>query len=93
MRSIDQIYIDGQFTTPHGQELFDLHNPATEERIGQVRLGDQLDARAAVAAAKRAFPAFSRSGKAERIAMLRRLHDAVAARAELSCVATTPATR
>ncbi|HEX4197469.1 MAG TPA: aldehyde dehydrogenase family protein [Caulobacteraceae bacterium] len=82
MRAIDQIYIDGQFVTPHGQERFDLHNPATEETIGQVRLGDEIDARAAVAAAKRAFPAFSRTGKAERIAMLHRLHDAVAARGE-----------
>ena len=89
MRGIDQIYIDGQFVTPHGQELFDLYNPATEEKIGQVRLGDELDARAAVAAAKRAFPAFSRTGKAERVPMLRRLHDAVAARAEALAVAMT----
>jgi aldehyde dehydrogenase (NAD+) len=89
MRSIDQIYIDGQFVTPHGQELFNLYNPATEERIGQVRLGDELDARAAVAAAKRAFPAFSRTSKAERVAMLRRLHDAVAARAEALAAAMT----
>ena len=82
MRVIDQIYIDGAFTTPHGEELADLFNPATEERIGQVRLGDATDARAAVVAAKRAFPAFSRTSKAERIALLRRLHDAVAARAD-----------
>ena len=40
MRTIDTVYIDGQFVTPHGRELFDLFNPATEERIGQVRLGD-----------------------------------------------------
>src|ERR1700731_3401895 len=82
MRTIDKIYIDGAFVTPHGEELFDLFNPATEERIGQVRLGDREDARAAVAAAKRAFPTFSRTTREERIAMLRRLHDAVAARAE-----------
>jgi aldehyde dehydrogenase (NAD+) len=80
MRVIDRIYIDGAFVTPQGQELFDLHNPATTERIGQVRLGDRDDARVAIAAAKRAFPAFSRTSKSERIALLRRLHDAVAAR-------------
>jgi aldehyde dehydrogenase (NAD+) len=89
MRNIDQIYIDGQFVTPHGREIFDLHNPATEQKIGQVRLGDEIDARAAVAAAKRAFPAFSRTSKAERIAMLRRLHDAVAAHAEMLAAAMT----
>jgi len=89
MRTIDKIYIDGQFVTPHGEELFDLFNPATEEKIGQVRLGDAIDARAAVAAAKRAFPAYSRTSKAERIALLRRLHDAVAARSDALAAAMT----
>ena len=80
MHDIDTIYIDGRFVTPHGTELFDLHNPATGAVTGRVRLADEEDARAAIAAAKRAFPAFSRTGKAERIAMLDRLGDAVAAR-------------
>jgi aldehyde dehydrogenase (NAD+) len=81
METIDTLYIDGAFVTPHGTELFDLHNPATGAVIGTVRLGDEIDARAAIAAAKRAFPAFSRSTKEERIALLHRLHDAIAARA------------
>ena len=81
MRTIDRIYIDGQFVTPHGTDYGELFNPATEQVIGRVRLADAEDARAAVAAAKRAFPALARTTKAERIAMLRRLHDAVAARA------------
>src|SRR5580698_2402534 len=89
MRTIDTVYIDGQFVTPHGEELFDLFNPATEEKIGQVRLGDAIDAKAAVAAAKRAFPAYSRTSKAERIALLRRLHDAVAARSDALAAAMT----
>ena len=87
MRTIDTVYIDGQFVTPHGEELFDLFNPATEEKIGQVRLGDAIDAKAAVAAAKRAFPAYSRTSKSERIALLRRLHDAVAARTDVLATA------
>ena len=82
MRIIDRIYVDGEFVAPHGTELFDLYNPAKGEVIGQVRLGDQQDARRAIAAAKRALPAFSRTSKAERIAMLRTLHDAVSARAD-----------
>jgi aldehyde dehydrogenase (NAD+) len=36
MRLIDKIYIDGSFVTPHGTELFDLHNPATAQVIGRV---------------------------------------------------------
>jgi aldehyde dehydrogenase (NAD+) len=87
MRTIDKVYIDGQFVTPHGEELFDLFNPATEQKIGQVRLGNATDAKAAVAAAKRAFPAYSRTSKAERIALLRRLHDAVAARTDVLAAA------
>ena len=80
MRLIDKIYIDGGFVTPHGTELFDLHNPATAQVIGRVRLADEEDARAAIAAAKRAFPAFARTSKAERIALLRRMHAAIKAR-------------
>ncbi len=60
------------------RERFDLHNPTTGEVIGQVRLGDVADTRRAIAAAKRAFPAFSRTTKEQRIDMLRRLHAAVA---------------
>ncbi|URL57413.1 aldehyde dehydrogenase family protein [Luteibacter flocculans] len=80
MYSIDQIYIDGAFVPPHGSERFPLHSPATEAVIGTVRLGDEEDARRAIAAAKRAFPAFSRTSVDERIALLQRMHDAVAAR-------------
>jgi aldehyde dehydrogenase (NAD+) len=82
MHIIDKVYIDGAFVTPHGEEMFDLHNPATGRVIGQVRLGDIDDTRRAIAAAKRAFATFSRTGKAERIALLHRLHAAVAAKSE-----------
>ena len=82
MRLIDKIFIDGSFATPHGTELLDLHNPATAQVIGRVRLADEEDARTAIAAAKRAFPAFSRTSKAERIALLRRMHAAMKARRE-----------
>jgi aldehyde dehydrogenase (NAD+) len=89
MRIIDRIYIDGQFVTPLGTAFGDLFNPATEQGIGRVRLADADDARRAIGAAKRAFPAFARTSKVERIALLRRLHDAVAARAaDLASVMT-----
>lgn len=69
----DHVYIDGQFVTPHGTEVAPLHNPSTEQLIGEVRLADETDAHAAVAAAKRAFTGFSKSSKEERIAILNRL--------------------
>jgi aldehyde dehydrogenase (NAD+) len=78
---LEQIYINGAFVTPRGEELFDLFNPATGQVIGRVRLGGAEDIRIAVAAAERAFPAFSRTSKQERIAMLHRLHDRVLANA------------
>jgi len=81
MHIIDRIYIDGGFVEPHGDQWAPLFNPATEEQIGTVRLADAEDADRAVAAAKRAFPAFSNTSKEERIDMLRRLHAAVSARA------------
>ena len=89
MHSIDTIYIDGAFVTPHGIERAPLFNPATEAQIGEVRLGDAEDVNAAVAAAKRAFPAMARTTPTVRAAMLRRLHDAVSARAPALLAAMT----
>ncbi|WP_152223540.1 aldehyde dehydrogenase family protein [Pseudomonas sp. SCB32] len=80
MQRIEHIYINGEFVTPHGQEWFDLHNPSTEEVIGQVRLGDEHDAQRAILAAKAAFPAWSRTSREERIQVLWRMHKAIAAR-------------
>lgn len=81
MQTIDTIYIDGAFVTPHGDERAPLFNPATGKQIGTVRLGDARDVDTAVATAKRAFPVMLRTTKAERIAMLNRLATAVTARA------------
>jgi aldehyde dehydrogenase (NAD+) len=81
MRIVERIYIDGAFRTPHGTEAFDLFDPARGEVIGQVRLADADDARRAIQAAKRALPSHARTGKAERLELLRNLHDAVLSRA------------
>ncbi len=80
MQKIDSIYINGEFVTPHGEERFTLFNPATEDLIGTVRLADEVDAERAIAAAKAAFPYWSKTSKAERLAVLRRMHKAVMAR-------------
>ncbi|WP_445679738.1 aldehyde dehydrogenase family protein [Radicibacter daui] len=80
MRSIDKIYLDGAFRTPHGTETFTLMNPSTATPIGSVTLADEEDAKAAIAAAKRAFTTHSRTGKAERIEMLEALGAAVSRR-------------
>ncbi|GAA4557346.1 aldehyde dehydrogenase family protein [Planotetraspora kaengkrachanensis] len=82
MRKIDQVYIGGAFVTPHGSELSPLFNPATEEVVGEVRLADEADAEAAIAAAKRALVNFSTTGKRERIDILERVSAAIAKRVD-----------
>ena len=80
MHHIEQVYINGEFVTPHGTERFDLYNPATARVIGQVRLADAVDGERAIAAARAAFPAWSKATKQVRIAALQRMQAAVAAR-------------
>lgn len=82
MKQINQIYINGEFVTPHGTEVMDLINPVTEQVAEQVRLADETDTRQAIAAAKAAYVDFSRTSKAQRIQYLQQLHDAVLARAD-----------
>ncbi|WCK77982.1 aldehyde dehydrogenase family protein [Agrobacterium fabrum] len=89
MRSIEHIYVDGKFVLPDGKERLELFNPATEEKIGDVRLGNANDVNAAVTAAKRAFPAMASSSKAERIDMLRSLRDAISAQPDALAQAMT----
>jgi len=80
MKTIDKVYINGAFVTPHGTERFDLINPSVNQKIGEVVLGDEEDTQKAIAAAKEAFKTFSKTSKEERIVYLQRLHDAVAKR-------------
>ncbi|MEO6177142.1 MAG: aldehyde dehydrogenase family protein [Flavobacterium circumlabens] len=82
MKIIDKIYVDGQFTAPHGTETQDLYNPATGEKIGIVHLGDQIDTDQAIESAKTAFLTFSKSTLKERGEILQRLHDAILANEE-----------
>lgn len=80
MKTINKIYINGQFVTPHGEEIIDLINPANETKIAQVQLADVDDTRRAIAAAKAAFPAMRLSTREQRMAWLQQLHDAVKSR-------------
>jgi aldehyde dehydrogenase (NAD+) len=73
MRNIERIYVGGKLAAPHGTERFSLFNPSEEQVIGQVRLADEEDARDAIAAAKAAQISLSRTSKAERVDMLKRL--------------------
>jgi len=87
MKTIDRIYINGEFITPHGTEQFELISPTNNQLLGHVVLGDEEDAHLAIAAAVRAFAGFSQTSKEQRIVYLQRMHDAVKRRsAELTDV-------
>ena len=80
MRDMLKFYIDGQWVDPAEPNTLDVVNPATEECIGRISLGSEADVDRAVAAAVRAFPAYSGSPRAERMALLKRILEAFADR-------------
>jgi aldehyde dehydrogenase (NAD+) len=63
MNTITNHYIDGAFVESHGREVMDIIRPTNGQLIGRVTLGDEEDTRRAIAAAKSAFAAFSRTKK------------------------------
>jgi len=82
MKTIDTIYINGAFVTPNGTALYDLINPTTNEKLGEVRLGNEEDTQNAITAAKKAFVTFSKTTIAERIGYLKSMQNAVRNRKE-----------
>lgn len=75
-------YIDGRWRRSAGASAIPVVNPATEAVIGHVAGGNAADVDEAVAAARRAFPAFSATPRAARIELLRRILALLEERAE-----------
>ncbi len=82
MENLGKFYIDGQWIAPESDRTFPVLNPATEEKIGQITLGNQADVDRAVAAAKKAFARYSQTTPADRLALLERLMDVTRERFE-----------
>ena len=59
-------FIGGRFVAPKSGKYFDSINPATEKVLAQIALGSEADVDAAVAAARKALPAWSALPGAER---------------------------
>lgn len=96
MDNCTRFYIDGDWVEPAepGATVAAV-NPATEEPTALVALGSAADVDRAVAAARRAFPAFAETSREERLALLRRIVDAYKARYEdiaaaISCEVGAP---
>ncbi len=71
-----KFFIDGQWVDPMVPATLDVIDPSTEEAYTKISVGTKADVDRAVAAAKAAFPAFSQTSKAERLALLNRILDA-----------------
>ena len=68
-----QFYIDGRWVDPVKPAAFDVIDPSTEAVIGRISLGSAEDVDRAVRAARAAFPAYSRTTKDERLALLQKI--------------------
>jgi len=77
-----QFYIDGAWVDPVAPKTLDVINPATERAYTKISMGTAADVDRAVAAAKKAFPAFSRTTREERLALLRKVLERYNARYE-----------
>lgn len=72
-----RLFIDGKFVDGHSGKKFPLHNPATEEIVVEVNEADEHDVDEAVAAAKKAFPAWSKSPPQYKAGLLRKLAELI----------------
>ena len=67
MSNNEKFYINGEWVEPRGAEAIEVINPATEEAVGIIRLGNHDDVDAAVSAAQEAFHSFSQTSVEERL--------------------------
>ncbi len=72
-RHMQQFYIDGGWVDPLSSARLGVENPATEEIVAEVALGNAADADRAIAAARAAFGAWTVVPVAERIAVVKRI--------------------
>jgi len=82
MHTRDQLYIDGKWVLPMGNESIDVINPATEEIIGKIPVGSVEDIDKAASSARIAFESWSKSSIESRIDILNGLSNALKERGE-----------
>ena len=77
-----QLFIDGEFVDAQSGETLASLNPHDNSVIAEVALAGKADVDLAVAAAQRAFPAWSRMAAADRGRILLKLADLIEDNAE-----------
>ncbi len=73
MQTYDKFYINGEWVAPAEENLLDVINPATEQPVGRIALGNATDVDRAVAAARAAFDSYSQTSREQRIELLERI--------------------
>ena len=73
MSNLLRFYINGAWVEPAAPRRLAVVDPATEEAFAEISVGSAADVDRAVAAARRAFPAFSTTTIDERLALLDRI--------------------
>ena len=73
MKTVNQLYINGQWVDARGTDVHPVINPATEQEIAHVQSASEADVNDAVAAAKAAFGSFSQTTLEERGKLLEKL--------------------
>ena len=68
-----EFYIDGKWVAPEAPRELEVINPADETAFAVISMGSEADVNKAVAAAKKAFPAWSQTTKEERLGYLEKL--------------------
>jgi acyl-CoA reductase-like NAD-dependent aldehyde dehydrogenase len=76
----DKLFIDGAWVASTGTKSIDVINSTTEEVMGRIPEGTKEDVDKAVAAAKAAFPAWSKTSVEERGKYLQRITEGLQAR-------------
>ena len=73
VREYLKFYIDGKWVEPAELKTLDVENPATEETVGRIALGNAKDVDRAVKAARKAFASWSQTSREERLEVMGRV--------------------
>jgi aldehyde dehydrogenase (NAD+) len=80
--NLGKFYINGAWVAPHSKARMGVENPATEEIVAEVALGDQEDIDAAIRAARLAFEGYTTWPVEKRIDLVKTILDVYNARYE-----------
>ena len=73
MKHYNKFYINGTWVLSDSTSIKDVINPATQDTIAHVSLGNKSDVDQAVSAARTAFTSWSQTSREERLAVLDRI--------------------